>query len=165
MARYASYTEEFKEVMIQKLLTNPDKSVSLLSREAGIPISTLKNWKNKYCKNKGFTLSKNKLKAEEKFNIVILTASMSEAEKSEYCRKNGIYPEDIEQWKEDCITACGDGSGTKSKRDRKVERKLEQETKRLKKELTRKEKALAETAALLVLKKKADALWGVQEDE
>jgi transposase-like protein len=165
MARYTSYTNEFKDAMIQKLLTSTNKSVSSLSREAGIPISTLKNWKNKYCQNKGIVLSKNKLKPEEKFNIVILTASMSEAEKNEYCRKNGIYPEDIERWKEDCITACAEGSGTKSKRDRKAERKLEQETKRLKKELTRKEKALAETAALLVLKKKADALWGGQEDE
>ena len=162
MARYTSYTNDFKDAMIQKLLTNPDKSVSLLSREAGIPISTLKNWKNKYCQNRGITLSKNKLKPEDKFNIVIITASMSEAEKNEYCRKNGIYSEEIDQWRKDCIEGCGSNSKTKNK---KIERKFEKENKKLKKELTRKEKALAETAALLVLKKKADAIWGVQEDE
>lgn len=109
---------------------------------------------------------KNKIKPEDKFNSVILTTSMNEAEKSEYCRKHGIYPEEIDQWRQDCIAGCGDKSAAAAKsKNRGSERKWEQETKRLKKEIRRKDKALAETAALLVLKKKAQEIWGDPEDD
>ncbi len=169
MSKYATYTDEIRETMVQKILTNPVRTVKSLSIESGIPPSTLNTWKGKYCQNKGLVLSKkktNKLKPEDKFNVVMLTASISEAEKSEYCRKHGIYPEDIEQWKQDCIAGCGNKSGKDViKKNKKYERKLEQETKRLKKELRRKDKALAETAALLVLKKKAWEIWGDPEEE
>jgi len=165
MAKYSRYTKEFKQSMVQKFLTNPNRSAKSLSVEAGVPISTLRGWKNLYCQSKGTVLSKKKLTPEDKFNVVILTASMSEAEKSEYCRKNGIYSEEIEQWKKDCIAGCGSTSYVKTIKRSKIERKLEQETKLLKKELNRKDKALAETAALLVLKKKANAIWGDPEDE
>lgn len=169
MAKYSTYSDEFKEAMVQKILANPHRSVKSVSVEAGIPPSTLKNWKDKYCHNKGLVLSKqkkNKLKPDDKFNVVILTASMSEAEKSEYCRQNGIYPEDIEQWKNDCIAGCGNELDKSAKKqNRNSERKWENENRRLKKELNRKDKALAETAALLVLKKKAHDIWGDPEDE
>ncbi len=166
MASYSRYTNEFKQAMVQKFLTNPNRSAKSLSVEAGVPVSTLRNWKDKYCGNEGIVLSKKKLKPEDKFNVVILTASMSEAEISQYCRKNGIYPEDIELWKKDCIAGCGAKFDKKARKQSRItERKLEQETKRLKKELNRKDKALAETAALLVLKKKANAIWGDPEDE
>lgn len=169
MGEYSSYTKEFKEAMVQKLLANSGRSVKSLSVEVGIPFSTLRNWKEKYCQKKGPGLSKkktNKLKSEEKFNIVILTASMSEAEKSEYCRKHGIYPEDIDRWRKDCIAGCRDKSESAViKQNKVVERKWKQEAKRLEKELNRKDKALAETAALLVLKKKVQAIWGDPEDD
>jgi transposase len=169
MSRYSSYTKEFKTAMVEKLLSNSGISVKSLSVEAGIPFSTLRNWKEKYCKKKGLGLSKkkkNKLNSEEKFNIVILTASMSEAEKSEYCRTNGIYSEEIEQWKKDCIAGCRDKSeATAIKQNKISERKWKQEAKRLEKELNRKDKALAETAALLVLKKKVQAIWGDPEED
>lgn len=169
MAKYKIYTDEFKEAMIQKILVNPDRSVKCISSEAGIPSSTLTTWKSKYFQKRGLDLPKNKrnkLTARDKFHLVILVASMNEAEKNEYCRKHGLYPEDIEQWKEDCIAGCGDQAAMSIiKQNRKNERKWEKEARRLKKELNRKNKALAETAALLVLKKKAQELWGEQEDD
>jgi len=169
MAKYKKYTDEFKKAMVQKILANPGKSVTSVSFEAGIAPSTLRNWTDKYCRNRGADLAKkrtNKLKSEDKFNAVILTASMNEAEKSEHCRKHGIYPEEIEQWRQDCIAGCGDKSATAAIRNnRGNERKWEQETKLLKKEILRKDKALAETAALLVLKKKAQEIWGDPEDD
>lgn len=169
MAKYSTYTEEFKVAMVQKLLANSGTSVKTLSVEAGIPFSTLRNWKEKYCKKKGLDLSKNKtnkLNPEDKFNVVILTASMSEAEKSKYCRMHGIYPEEIEQWQKDCIAGCRDKSNTAVVKQNKVsERKWREEAKRLEKELNRKDKALAETAALLVLKKKVQEIWGDPEED
>ena len=169
MAKYKTYTDEFKEAMVQKILANPGRSVKSVSMGAGISPSTLRNWKDKYCRNRGLDLSKkrtNKFKPEEKFNTVILTASMNEAEKNEYCRKNGIYPEEIEQWRKSCINGCDDKSATAAdKKNKGSARKWEQENKQLKKEIRRKDKALAETAALLVLKKKAQAIWGDPEDD
>jgi hypothetical protein len=89
---------------------------------------------------------------------------MNEAELAEYCRKKGLFAEQIAAWKENCLQ----GNATvveQSKAARKRERIAQQQVKRLKRELRRKEKALAETAALLALRKKMDAIWGEDEDE
>ena len=103
--------------------------------------------------------------AEDKLNAVILTASMTEVEKSGYCRQQGLYPEELTQWKQTCLAGFGKQTKSPESRQSKIlERKLKKETKRLRKELTRKDRALAETAALLVLKKKAQELWGEPED-
>ena len=99
----------------------------------------------------------------QKFAIVIETATMSEVELSAYCREHGLYPEQISDWKEGCIqgnatTNQARGSNASSKEDKKRIKALERE-------LNRKEKALAETAALLVLRKKYNALWDEIEDD
>ena len=98
----------------------------------------------------------------EKFSVVVETASLSEAELSQYCRERGLFPEQIYMWKAECMQGF-----QSSKAQQKVERKQaqtdKQEIKQLKRELRRKEKALAETAALLVLRKKLNALW--EDDE
>jgi transposase-like protein len=169
MTTYTKYSKEFKSALVQKVLSKPENSVTFISREAGIPSSTLKNWVNNYKNKNGFDMNKNKskkLSSEEKFNIVVLTASMNEAEKSEYCRKNGFYPEEIEQWRKECISSFQNDPGNKNKlKKSSKEKELEEKNKELEKELNRKDKALAETAALLTLKKKARKIWGDPEDE
>ena len=76
---------------------------------------------------------------------------MTPEECASWCRKNGIFPYHLEQWKKAAISAMAAGSG---KKQSDTERQLRKENSALKKDLSRKEKALAETAALLVLKKK-----------
>ena len=88
---------------------------------------------------------------------------MSEAEKSEYCRKHGIYPVQLKDWKKDCISGCRNAPDKKYIKEAKErEQKYKKKTRELEKELKRKEKALAETAALLVLKKKSRISGGSQ---
>jgi len=167
MSRYKSYTEKFKKALIKKVVLNPERSVTEIAKDAGVPSSTLSNWlRQAQIKGSGLTEKKqNKWSSEDKLNAVIATASMNEAEKSEYCRKQGIFTSDIDLWRSDCLAGCADKKTEKlSKKEKAKVRKLEKETKRLKKELNRKDKALAETAALLVLKKKAQALWGDDEE-
>lgn len=99
--------------------------------------------------------------AEERLNAVVACGSMSDEELNEYCREQGIYPHHVRQWKLDFVS----GNTLKEKAQSPSELKtLRHENKTLKKELNRKDKALAETAALLVLQKKVQAIWGNDED-
>ena len=164
------YTQEFKEGLIQKILLNPGRSVVSYAREASIPESTVATWLRNHKKKNGDAVGSKKQsrrwRAEQKFEALLQTAPMSEAEKSEYCRRNGIFPEQLEEWKKDCISGCRKSPDREYvKKAKQTEENLRRKTKALEKELTRKEKALAETAALLVLKKKVQELWGDQEDE
>jgi hypothetical protein len=100
----------------------------------------------------------------DKFAAVVETAALNEAELSAYCRQRGLYPEQIRAWRLACEQANDwDRSQTQRLKDaRKVDERRIQE---LERELRIKEKALAETAALLVLRKKAQAIWGDGEAE
>jgi len=89
---------------------------------------------------------------------------LNEAELSTYCRKRGLYPEQIRQWREACEQA-NDWDRNQNKRLKEFRKVDGRRIKDLERELIRKEKALAETAALLVLRKKAQAIWGDNEDE
>ena len=89
---------------------------------------------------------------------------MNETELAEYARKKGLYVEQIQAWKDACINANGGIAKEAAKLNREL-KDSEKERRKLEKELTRKEKALAEAAALLVLSKKADAIWGDPEEE
>jgi hypothetical protein len=82
---------------------------------------------------------------------------------SEYCRSKGLFVEQVNAWKDACMQANG-GVAQEAARMQKELRLKERENKKLQAELRRKEAALAETAALLVLRKKADAIWGDSED-
>jgi len=85
--------------------------------------------------------------------------SLNDEQLSSYCRKNGIYPHHVKEWKSDFLSE-NPVSGSTSRQEQK---KLKQDNKRLQKELNRKDRALAETAALLVLSKKCQAIWGEVE--
>ncbi len=165
------YTQEFKDTIIKKILLNPDKPALSFAKNANIPNSTIAGWLKKYKEGNGILNmnSKKHIKrwtAENKFQAILDTASMNEAEKNEYCRKHGIYPEHLKDWKEDCISGCRKSPNQEHlKKAKQREQEQKQKTQYLEKELARKEKALAEAAALLILKKKAQKIWGDQEEE
>jgi hypothetical protein len=82
---------------------------------------------------------------------------MNEAERAEYARRKGLYVEQIAVW----TLACRDANGALVERpEGRADKKRIHE---LERELNRKEKALAEAAALLVLRKKAQAIWGDED--
>lgn len=99
------------------------------------------------------------MKRARQVPAVVETAALSEAEKAEYCRRRGLYPEQIDQWRQACEQA-NDWEAEQSRRQDKASREHKRQAKALEKELKRKEAALAETAALLTLRKKAEAIWG-----
>ena len=89
--------------------------------------------------------------------MVIACGSLDEAAMNELCRERGLYAHHVTRWKQDFINGLPANDHVGSKR-------LKGEVRELKKELNRKDRALAETAALLVLQKKVDAIWGNDED-
>ena len=106
----------------------------------------------------------NKWSSQDKFLIVMETFAMNESELAEYCRKKGLYREQIEAWR----TACLQANGQVFNQSKQLNGTLKEEQKRakqLEKELQKKEKALAEAAALLLLRKKVQAIWGDDGEE
>ena len=161
------YSEEFKASIIAKLLPPHNISVPDLVKETGIPKDTLYTWRSKYRNGQSESGSirnqqTGKFSNEAKLTIVIETASLNEVELGEYCRRKGLYPEQIAGWKNAFVLGS---SVPLSKAEREQMKEQAKTIKQLEKELHRKEKALAETAALLVLRKKVQALWGEPEAE
>ena len=162
------YTKEFKDSILKRLEHPSKESVSSLSEELNISKSTIYQWvrtNNKKQKSNSIILkSKNNWTSEDKFHVVLETASFSEIELTEYCRRKGIYLEEIETWRKQCLNA----NATIRTDPKELKETLKEEQKvikELQRELRRKDKALAETAALLVLRKKAQAIWGEDEEE
>lgn len=95
---------------------------------------------------------------------LIETSALNEQELSEYCREEGLYVEQIERWREYAIAGAESGS-LLTKAQRQEWQRDKKRVCELQKELKRKDKALAETAALLVLEKKAQVIWGEAREE
>ena len=162
------YSPERKEAVIKRMMPPENTPVSVLVDETGISDVTLYYWR-KQARAKGLVVpgdgrNPESWSPEDKFAVVLETAAMNEAELSEYCRKKGLFAEQIAAWKENCLQGNA-SAAEQSKAEKRQARLARKEVKQLKRELRRKEKALAETAALLALRKKMHAIWGEEEDE
>lgn len=102
--------------------------------------------------------------SKDKFGVVLETAHLNETELAEYCRSKGLFVEQIAGWREACQEANAQPV-TRSREEREQSKSDRKRIKELERDLLRKEKALAETAALIVLRKKAQAIWGAPEED
>lgn len=160
------YPPERKEAVLRKLLPPHNRTVTEVSEQEGISTATLYNWRTQAklggAPVPGRSKSSEHWSAEAKLAVVVETTPLTESELSEYCRKKGLYPEQVKTWKADCLAGFESTPARKAQalKQSKMDKK---EIRRLEKELRRKEKALAETAALLVLRKKLNAFY--EEDQ
>lgn len=162
------FSQEFRENILKRLQAPENKSVSEIAQEEGLPTSTIYTWISKARKDGLLIPNSNpsiddKWRSEDKLRIVMETFSLNEEELSQYCRKHGLYTTDVKRWR-----AILESSFGTSKPSKELERELKAEketTQKLERELKYKEKALAEAAALLVLRKKADAIWGDPKED
>ena len=154
---------ELKDALLRRMLPPNNESITKISREEGISEQTLRNWRDKARKEgyaaPGTDAVPDDWSTQDKFLVVVETASMNETELAEYARKKGLYIEQIKAWKDACMNANGGIAKEASRLNREL-KDSEKERRKLEKELQRKEKALAEAAVLLVLSKKANAIWG-----
>ena len=153
---------------MQMMMARDAKSVAQVSRETGASEQTLYNWRNRL-RHEGKAVpadpsNPESWNGENKLAVVIETAALNEEERAEYCRGKGLYVEQFARWRAAAIAGAetqrplAAAERWELAQDRKKIRQLE-------KELRRKEKAVAEVAALLVLQKKAQAIWSASEDD
>ncbi|MEP1214784.1 IS3 family transposase [Marinobacter sp.] len=160
------YSEERKASVLAKLSPPHSMTVAALARQEGISDQTLYNWRTQ-AREEGRPVPGSKAKsdqwsAEAKLATVIETAALSEEELSQYCREKGLYPEQVRRWKEESLQGF-QRSAEREKQLRKKSQSDQKQIKKLERELRHKEKALAETAALLVLRKKLDGALGKRQ--
>ena len=164
--RGVTYTQEFKENMV-RVMRERGVSARELSKEVGVSTSTLCKWRNEVTVEPTRVSKPTRQRVRsstEKFHAVLETYHMNEAEIAVYCRSHGIYPEELKEWKETCLHA--NEQHAQLHQQLKSELREEKKSKSiLERELRRKDKALAEAAALLILRKKAEAIWGDPEEE
>jgi hypothetical protein len=96
---------------------------------------------------------------KERLQLIIASDELSDDATSELCRTQGLFPHHIKEWKQQFIA----GVPEESTKQTSI-KTLRNEIKALNKDLNRKNKALAETAALLILQKKVNAIWGNNDD-
>ncbi len=162
------YSKEEKAIVVKRMMPPQNESVASISEETGISDVTLYRWR-KEARETGMATPGNgqisdKWNSEDKFLIVMETYAMNEEELAAYCRQKGLYREQIKAWQQTCLQA----NGKAFDHSRQMNGQLKEEKQRakaLEKELQKKEKALSEAAALLLLRKKAQAIWGDEEDE
>jgi hypothetical protein len=145
---------------VARLLPPEGASIDLVAREVGIDTGTLERWRedarSRPARGRAWT-------AAGRLEAVVTTAAMNEADTSAWCRSHGSYPEELAKWRASATTALAApeelrASPQATRADRKRIKELERE-------LLRKDRALAETAALLVLSKKVQAIFSKGEDE
>lgn len=160
------FSQSFKNNVVEKTLNRePEVTIEDIANHYGIAHSTVGRWVRE---SRQMTLGNNSTmttkekrpqdwNATEKLQVIIDCAPLDDEAISAWCRQHGLYAHHIKQWQQDFIQSQ---SGQEGRAERGQLKALREENKQLKSELNRKEKALAETAALLVLKKKAPVIWG-----
>ena len=168
------FSQSFKIRAVQKALSRTDSSgLEEFALAMGVGYSTLQNWirqsKNQELDSTAADINTMKHErrpqdwsAAERLEMIIQCAALDETAVAEFCRQQGLYPHHIMQWKADFSSGKSTAKPAIKQTDTK---QLKSEIKQLKKELNRKDKALAETAALLVLQKKLNVVWGYDEDD
>ena len=156
----ARYGQAFKDRAVARLLPPESAALEVVAREVGVGAGTLERWRedaqSRPARGRAWT-------AGARLEAVITTAPMSEADKNAWCRGHGVYPAELAKWRASCAAALAEpeearASPQATRADRKRIKELERD-------LQRKDRALAETAALLVLSKKVAAIFNKGEDE
>ena len=143
-----------------RLLPPESAAVEVVAREVGVAVPTLERWRedaqSRPARGRAWT-------AGARLEAVITTAALDEAGKNAWCRKHGVYPADLDKWRSSATAALAEPEEARA--SPQATRQDKKRIKELERDLQRKDRALAETAALLVLSKKVEAIFRKGEDE
>jgi transposase-like protein len=144
------YSFDRREQALQRVALRADhETIESIAALVDVNVGTLKNWMKsakKQSASQGLNKPSSAYTPAQRLDALLETAKLSDVELSAWCREKGLFPHDLRAWR-DALTAV--------RSDESVQlREVRQQRDKLQRELDRKNKALAETAALLVLQKK-----------
>lgn len=163
------YSEVFKTKMVQKMVGPNARTACALAEEAGMSQPTLSRWlreagnvgdMSKKTKKPKTTKKSMKWTELEKLRAVVEASSLSDEELGAFLRREGIHAARLDEWRKTALE-----SFNRAGRSRRKTSEESKKIKTLERDLRRKDKALAEVSALLILKKKANAIWGDVDDD
>ena len=170
------YSKAFRSVMVQKMTDPPGRSPDTLADEIGVSRASLYRWLRDAAIVEHQTIESNEpltspprsatmkrpqdWSAKEKLAAVLEATSLSDEDLGAFLRSKGLHEAQLQQWRDQMLAGLEPITLQRGKKAPEAKRVRE-----LEKELRRKDKALAETATLLVLKKKAQELWGDEDDD
>ena len=156
----ARYGQAFKDRVVARLLPPESASVDEVAREVGIGAQTLERWRSDAL---SMPAREREWTAAARLEAVIATAALDETARNAWCREHGVFPKELAQWRESATKALAAPEDVRaSPRQTKLDRRR---IKELEREVSRKDKALAETAALLVLSRKLEAIFNTDKGE
>jgi len=154
------YSEAFIEQALFKVYSRGKRTVKSVAEELHVNCHTVKNWMNRKEVGSGVSPVKEKRPQdwtpEQQLIALHQTHGLSGESLQTWCRENGLFPHHLASWK---TAFCAGAKAVDGSQEIRV---LKDEVKQFKREIARKDHALAEAAALLILQKKFRALW---EDE
>jgi transposase len=161
------YSAAFQAKMVQRMAAPGGPSANALAQEVGVDQSTLSRWRRRAARVDGMSKKTGKTSrrpqdwmAAEKLEAVLKAAELPDEQLGSFLRREGLHRTHLEQWRQQMLL----GLEERPQRRRSALSAEGRRIRDLEKELRRKDAALAETAALLVLKKKAQAIWGDGDD-
>ena len=165
----ATYSVEFKKMAVQKYFSRGNRSLEDISQEMDLPKSTLYGWIKKYKKYAINTDMKNTAKrpqdwaTDEKIKACFDYENLAIEQQGAFLRHHGLHSSHLVEWKRLCVSALSSkgNNNVPGSELNDAHRRI----KDLERDLLRKDRALAETTALLVLKKKADLIWGNEDQK
>ena len=162
MGQRQSYSKEFKDAIRAKILNRGSRSVADVCEAEGIGLSTCANWIRPRVNSSAMKKSKNshKWNPEQKLKALIETAALSEAELGVYLRREGIFSAQLDEWRKEILSSM-----TESRKSKFAKDDRDQRIKVLEREILRKDRALAEASALLILQKKVNLIWGHSDED
>jgi transposase-like protein len=162
MGRQNLHSREFRNSIVAKILSRGDQKITDICDKEGIAYSTAANWVHRRDSSADMKKQQNtsKWKPEQKLKVLMETSTLSESELGAYLRKEGLFSQQLEEWKKDFISSLNSTGSLKSTKDDR-----DQKIKSLEREILRKDKALAEASALLILQKKVNLIWGNGEED
>jgi transposase len=155
------YGTAFKKRALARLLPPENASFEEVARHTGVQVETLQRWQQE----SAAVVEHGSWTPTARLDAVLITASMDEAAKSAWCRANGVHLQDLVAWRKSAIDALGDSKPALMQRPASQAKEDRLRIQQLERDLKRKNAALAETAALLVLSKKMEAIFNKGGDE
>ena len=150
------FSEEFKEAVVKKLISRGNKTLEQFCNENNLALSSVSRWQSQ-CANvleMKHKKDKSKYSGENILKIISETYSLNEEDLGIYLRKNGLHSNQLTEWRLGILSSMNQSKVNPHKKDER-----DVEIKELKKNLHKKNAALAEVSALLILQKKANLLW------